>query len=88
MDQVTQQNAAMVEESTAASHSLASEAEELATLVSHFEIGQAAPQARATRAPAHKPKPVVKHEPAHAPTRGALALKPRVEADEDDWKDF
>ncbi|HEY1856084.1 methyl-accepting chemotaxis protein [Acidocella sp.] len=40
MDQVTQQNAAMVEEATAASHSLASEAEELARLVGQFRIGQ------------------------------------------------
>jgi len=88
MDQVTQQNAAMVEESTAASHSLAGEAEELANLVSHFEIGQVATQARTARAPVAKPKAVVRHEPAHAPSRGALALKPRAEADEDDWKDF
>jgi methyl-accepting chemotaxis protein len=42
MDQVTQQNAAMVEESTAASHSLAEEAEELARLVGQFRIGEIA----------------------------------------------
>jgi methyl-accepting chemotaxis protein len=41
MDQLTQQNAAMVEESTAASHSLAGEAEELARLVGQFRIEQA-----------------------------------------------
>ncbi len=40
MDQVTQQNAAMVEESTAASHGLAKEAEELARLINQFEIGE------------------------------------------------
>jgi methyl-accepting chemotaxis protein len=39
MDQVTQQNAAMVEQSTAASHSLAQEAEELGNLIARFEIG-------------------------------------------------
>ena len=39
MDQVTQQNAAMVEEATAASHGLAGEAEELARLVGRFSIG-------------------------------------------------
>ncbi|MCZ8158955.1 MAG: methyl-accepting chemotaxis protein, partial [Rhizobiaceae bacterium] len=38
MDQGTQQNAAMVEESTAASHSLAKEAEALFTLIGRFEI--------------------------------------------------
>lgn len=39
MDQVTQQNAAMVEQSTAASHGLAQEAEELAGLVAKFKVG-------------------------------------------------
>ncbi|MBP8248145.1 MAG: HAMP domain-containing protein [Phenylobacterium sp.] len=48
MDQVTQQNAAMVEQSTAASHSLAHEAEQLAHLVARFKIsGGAAPLRRA-----------------------------------------
>jgi methyl-accepting chemotaxis protein len=40
MDQWTQQNAAMVEESTAASHSLAKEAEALFRLIGGFEIGR------------------------------------------------
>jgi methyl-accepting chemotaxis protein len=38
MDQVTQQNAAMVEQSTAASHSLAQESATLATLVQRFSL--------------------------------------------------
>lgn len=38
MDQVTQQNAAMVEQSTAASHALAREAEELGRLVGRFTL--------------------------------------------------
>ena len=38
LDQVTQQNAAMVEESTAASHLLNNEAAKLAELVAHFDI--------------------------------------------------
>jgi methyl-accepting chemotaxis protein len=38
MDQVTQQNAAMVEQATAASHSLSGEAEELSRLVGQFKI--------------------------------------------------
>ena len=40
MDQVTQQNAAMVEETTAASRSLAQESQTLATLVTRFRIGR------------------------------------------------
>jgi methyl-accepting chemotaxis protein len=41
MDQVTQQNAAMVEESTAASHALAGEADALMAMVSKFRVGSA-----------------------------------------------
>lgn len=40
MDQATQQNAAMVEESTAASHSLAGEAEALSAAVGRFQLGE------------------------------------------------
>jgi methyl-accepting chemotaxis protein len=42
MDQMTQQNAAMVEESTAASQSLAQEAEELERLTARFKVGRMA----------------------------------------------
>ena len=44
MDQVTQQNAAMVEEATAAAAQLKREAVELGQLVSKFEVGEAASQ--------------------------------------------
>jgi len=40
MDQVTQKNAAMVEEMTAAAHGLAGESEELGRLVARYQIGQ------------------------------------------------
>jgi methyl-accepting chemotaxis protein len=53
MDKVTQQNAAMVEQSTAASHSLAGEAQELTRLVGQFRTG-AVPTSRAPRAAPHK----------------------------------
>ena len=57
MDQVTQQNAAMVEETTAASHSLASESAELNRLVGNFKLSRAAVNASAVRAQgASKPK--------------------------------
>jgi len=49
MDQVTQQNAAMVEETTAAAANLKTEAHDLASLMKRFKTGQehaAAPQAR------------------------------------------
>jgi methyl-accepting chemotaxis protein len=47
MDQVTQQNAAMVEQSTAAVHSLADNAKELTRLISGFRVGATAGEARA-----------------------------------------
>ncbi|MGZ9811497.1 methyl-accepting chemotaxis protein [Pseudoroseicyclus sp. H15] len=45
LDQVTQQNAAMVEESTAAAHTLYSDADRLASLVGQFQIGNTQGQA-------------------------------------------
>ncbi len=52
MDQTTQQNAAMVEQSTAASASLATEAERLRQLVGQFQVGAASGRASApARAP-------------------------------------
>ena len=46
MDQVTQQNAAMVEQSTAASHSLAQDARELDRMMGQFSLEDAAMDAR------------------------------------------
>ncbi|MGG7517190.1 HAMP domain-containing methyl-accepting chemotaxis protein [Allorhizobium undicola] len=43
MDQDTQQNASMVEETNAASHSLASEAEKLFALIARFRLGREKP---------------------------------------------
>jgi methyl-accepting chemotaxis protein len=81
MDRMTQQNAAMVEQSTAASRSLADEATELAGLVSQFRTSSegaatiAFPSSAARRKVA--PPPV---------THGNLALK-RSSSDED-WAEF
>jgi methyl-accepting chemotaxis protein len=63
MDQVTQQNAAMVEESTAASHSLAREAGELVRLMTRFRTG-----AESAAAPSHRQQTA-------APSRAAPALR-------------
>ena len=48
LDHVTQQNAAMFEETTAASHSLTREAENLNVTTSRFSIGNAAPKVAAS----------------------------------------
>jgi methyl-accepting chemotaxis protein len=52
MDQVVQQNAAMVEEATAASHAMKGETEQLLDLVSRFHTG--AERANARSAPQHR----------------------------------
>ncbi|MEZ5709948.1 MAG: methyl-accepting chemotaxis protein [Blastomonas sp.] len=83
MDKMTQQNAAMVEQSTAAARSLAGEADELAALVSRFRTGSvSAPAARHTPAPARHARP----RKAPAPVQGNLAVK--ADFDEDDWSEF
>ncbi len=84
MDKMTQQNAAMVEQSTAAARSLAGEADQLTGLVSRFTLsgeGHSAPApVRAVPQPARKkaarsaPRPV---------TRGNLAV-----AHAEDWSEF
>ena len=55
MDRVTQQNAAMVEETTAASHSLAHEAAELTQRVNRFRVGAANSSGASPRPAAHAP---------------------------------
>lgn len=52
LDQVTQQNAAMVEQATAAGHMLNSDAGKLAELVAHFNTGTAPSSIQKSRAPA------------------------------------
>jgi len=81
MDKVTQQNAAMVEESTAAARSLADEATGLTTLVERFSTGE-----RARVAPVRK----VRSKPSApaARVRGNTALAVQTEASEDDWNEF
>jgi methyl-accepting chemotaxis protein len=94
MDQVTQKNAAMVEETTAATHALASESEQLAALVSHYnvrrdnsdglreELKKAAPHAfrqPVAKAAAAPASPVAAARAKPAPTR-APAMKAAVNA--------
>jgi methyl-accepting chemotaxis protein len=71
MDQGTQQNAAMVEQSTAASHSLAREAEALFALLGQFRVGQQASSPRAVDA-GYQPRPVA------SPARKAAGQVVRV----------
>ncbi|WP_258046382.1 methyl-accepting chemotaxis protein [Sphingomonas folli] len=91
MDSVTQQNAAMVEESTAASQMLAHEAEQLAGAVAIFTVEQAAP-APAPRVAkvASASVPAPRQAAAARPTRGPIRLvgKSAAVSKEDDWSSF
>ena len=93
MDQLTQQNAAMVEESTAASHALREESGAMTTAVRHFDLGEGARQTRpaprpaaATSAHSHaRPNPVLKQARARIQAfagGGAPALA------RDGWEEF
>jgi methyl-accepting chemotaxis protein len=57
MDQFTQQNAAMVEESTAASHSLSRETSQLSDLIAQFQLSQSANDDDAVRRELKKTAP-------------------------------
>ncbi len=57
MDQVTQQNAAMVEQATAAATSLKTEANHLVELVGRFETGARSPAAQTARPTPARPAP-------------------------------
>jgi methyl-accepting chemotaxis protein len=86
MDQVTQQNAAMVEESTAASHALAQEADELARLVAQFKVG--ADEQRSPRASTPRRAAPATRTAMRTTGRGGAALKPAPAAAEDSWEEF
>ncbi|MVA99692.1 HAMP domain-containing protein [Nitratireductor sp. CAU 1489] len=83
MDQVTQQNAAMVEESTAASHSLAKEAEQLERLVAHFKLGEAA-KTTARRADRHAPVVTLRTPSSGQRHSAVTAAQPEA----DGWEEF
>ncbi len=87
VDKGTQQNAAMVEESTAASHGLAQEAQSLADLLAQFRLGGTI--ARSKPRPASAPagdaranQDKVAKAIKSFPTRGNAAVKA------DDWEEF
>ncbi len=100
MDQGTQQNAAMVEESTAASHSLAREAAALNQLLSRFNLGQGGAQAAAapTRSNAAPAVASAVSRPAASPARalgrkiasafGGQSAAAGAAVSRDNWEEF
>jgi len=83
MDQVTQQNAAMVEEATAASHALAGEADTLSRLISRFDVGAQAPSPAASHGPATVRPPVTALK-----TVGRGGAAPAPSPTEEHWDEF
>ena len=94
MDQVTQQNAAMVEQTNAASHTLASDAENLSRLVGQFKVNlsdaaHVRHQETAPAASAQKPSPAraLMNKVAGSFNRTASATAPAAAAQEH-WEEF
>ena len=90
MDQVTQQNAAMVEQTTAASMTLNDEAQTLKSLVARFRAGAAAMAVQ----PAHQTvrRDVQPQRPAYQAPRTTARAMPQVAGNtalaQDDWEEF
>ncbi len=85
MDRTTEQNAAMVEQSNAATQSLSREAGRLVELVGRFDVGVARREAASAMKPS--PRPAAKT----APRKAQAAPPPRraaARAGRDDWAEF
>jgi methyl-accepting chemotaxis protein len=88
MDQVTQQNAAMVEQSTAASRSLADKTRALQDLIRFFDVGEtpaAAPRRDMSRPAAKAPREVSQSRPTARRQGAAVAVKVLPQ---NDWAEF
>jgi len=86
MDRVTQQNAALVEQSAAAAGSLKEQAGRLAQAVSVFKLGSAQACTKVANKPAPTAKPRAKAEPKPLARLDAKALT--AVAHGDDWQEF
>jgi methyl-accepting chemotaxis protein len=84
MDKMTQQNAAMVEETTAAARNLAGEADQLASLLTRFQLSARRINQSAAPAPAAPRVRAVAQRAASLPVAGNLAVKPA----DDGWEEF
>ena len=76
MDQATQQNAALVEETAAASHAMGDQAKELQNLMGFFKLDErAAPTHKAATSPTHRPVAEPSSRPS-TPVKPAASAKP------------
>lgn len=87
MDQSTQQNAAMVEQTSAAARNLASKVEMLADQASRFDTGRAAPTPLKSKGPRHD-RPSSGRPAAPALRSGALNGAGTPQLVHDDWTSF
>ena len=88
MDQVTQQNAAMAQQSTAACLGLADEARQLGVAIDRFDLGASAPAPVATAPPDAVEEPLHRLSPALALRRRAQRAFGGGAAPEADWEEF
>lgn len=95
MDEMTQQNAALVEEAAAAAESLLSQADQLTSNVNQFELSadhqsQPIKQIAHVKKPApSKPSAMKKLPSASAPVKKAKPLpKPQIDDEDDGWEEF
>ena len=88
LDQMTQQNAALVEESTAAAASMRDQAQHLAEVVSMFNVGAVATRAPAAAPRAAAPAPAPARLPAAKAPAPAPAAKAAAQGGDDDWESF
>ncbi|MDE0588741.1 methyl-accepting chemotaxis protein [Halocynthiibacter sp. C4] len=84
LDQVTQQNAAMFEETTAASHALTGEAENLANTMAQFNTGNLSPQVSSPIPISSPPSPGANSVAVKSVVNGS-SLPDRID---DGWEDF
>ncbi len=87
MDEMTQQNASLVEEAAAASEAMGTQAEELTSLVSYFKLGKhdvAAETVKVERVQLN----VQANTPVAITTQPKVGLPPGAIADDSDWQEF
>src|SRR3569623_40362 len=91
MDQVTQQNAALVEEAAAAAESMQDQAAALARLVATFKLqlmaGIDKPLQKAAARPEHRPQPALSRKPLAALPAARVTRKASAAGNED-WEEF
>jgi methyl-accepting chemotaxis protein len=92
MDQFTQQNAAMVEETTASSHGLKYDIEQLAQSIAEFDLGDRSVEDHSARrnqeAQVKRGAPPPRAGRAASSRGSAVALQAQAQPAEQNWEEF